>query len=273
MFARSETSLMKLSHLVFSGHYISDQNLLKILTKLPALTFFAFEETCLLDEKSRALTAHFFQGLISADVMPKLTRLELIFYAGTIPIDDLVLFLESRRPSLEDDKSSMRLLPLEQGRFGISSPQTCITLMDRLSGLCSGGLVVKLSTTIPVLDKYLWVALHGKFMVSCSPPIFLKKEPSYWDREPDDPQEEEEEDYLNVNYWGSAAMIVTDRVRSVYPCRLEFVRTTTTLGTQPCVVLADTKDRAAMFKEVGSEQLKAVQAARADTIPHWYWLE
>ncbi|KAF9072568.1 hypothetical protein BDP27DRAFT_397108 [Rhodocollybia butyracea] len=144
MLARSEMSLIKLSHLVLSGHFISDQNLLKILTKLPALTFFAFEETCLLNKNSCALTAHFFQGLLSADVVPILTQLELIFYDGTVPVDDLALFLESHRPSLEG-KSSTRLLPLERVRFGISSPQTCMALMDRLSELCSGGLVVKVS--------------------------------------------------------------------------------------------------------------------------------
>ncbi|KAF9065146.1 hypothetical protein BDP27DRAFT_1450361 [Rhodocollybia butyracea] len=99
---------------------------------------------------------------------------------------------------------------------------------------------------------------------------FLKKEPSYWERDPEDPQEEEEDD-VDIPCLDFAAMTVTDKVRSVYPCRLEYVETKR--GTRPCVVLADTKDRAAVFKEEGSEQLKAVQAAiGVNRIPHWYWL-
>ncbi|KAF9065143.1 hypothetical protein BDP27DRAFT_75259 [Rhodocollybia butyracea] len=99
---------------------------------------------------------------------------------------------------------------------------------------------------------------------------FLKKEPSYWKRDPEDPQEEEE-DYLNTLYWGTAANFVTDRVCSICTCRLEYVETK--FGTRPCVVLADTKDRAAVFKEDGSELLKIVQdAIGVDRIPHWYWL-
>ncbi|KAF9065142.1 hypothetical protein BDP27DRAFT_1450357 [Rhodocollybia butyracea] len=99
---------------------------------------------------------------------------------------------------------------------------------------------------------------------------FLKKEPSYWKRDPEDPQEEEEDDF-NIIYFDSAAMSVTDRVCSVCPCRLEYVETK--LGTRPCVVLADTKDRAAVFKEDGSEQLKIVQdVIGVNRTPHWYWL-
>ncbi|KAF9072567.1 hypothetical protein BDP27DRAFT_1320181 [Rhodocollybia butyracea] len=145
MLSRSETSFMKLSHLEFGGHYISDQNLLNILTKLLALEFFGFKETCLLDENSRALTAHFLQGVMSADMVPQITQLELIFYDGIVPVDELVSFLESRRPSLEGDESSMRSVPLKQIRIGISSPQTCAALTGRLSGLCSGGLIVEVS--------------------------------------------------------------------------------------------------------------------------------
>ncbi|KAF9072571.1 hypothetical protein BDP27DRAFT_397168 [Rhodocollybia butyracea] len=145
MFARCESSLMKLSHLELSGYYVSDQNLLKILAQLPTLAFLSFKEAFLLDAKPPALTAHLFQVITSTDVMPKLTQLELIFYSGTAPIDDLVLFIESRRLSLEGDESSMRLLPLKHVRVGISSPQTCEALMDRLSGLCSSGLLVEVS--------------------------------------------------------------------------------------------------------------------------------
>lgn len=100
---------------------------------------------------------------------------------------------------------------------------------------------------------------------------FLKKEPSYWERDPEDAQGDSEESSINLLYWGTAAIIVTERVCSAYPCRLEYVDTR--FGTRPCVVLADTKSRAAVFKAEHSEQLKSVQAALGtDRIPHWYWL-
>ncbi|KAF9072573.1 hypothetical protein BDP27DRAFT_397196 [Rhodocollybia butyracea] len=145
MFARSELSLIKLSHLELSGYHVWDHNLLKILARLPSLAFFAFKDAFLLDEKPHALTARFFQGIISADVMPKLTQLELISHSGAVPMDDLLSFIESRRPSLEGDDPSMRLLPLKQVRIGISSPEACASLMNRLSGLCSGGLLAEVS--------------------------------------------------------------------------------------------------------------------------------
>lgn len=108
---------------------------------------------------------------------------------------------------------------------------------------------------------------------------FLMKEPSYWDRDSDDEEESgqgedgegEEKNDFNAVYWDTAAMFVTERASSAYPCRLEYVDTKS--GTMPCVVLADTKSRAAVFKTEHSEQLKNVQAAiGTDRIPHWYWL-
>ena len=90
---------------------------------------------------------------------------------------------------------------------------------------------------------------------------FLRKEPSYWERDPE----------VDVIYWGTAAMFVTERACLAYPCRLEYVETKR--GTRPCVVLADTKPRAAVFQVERSEQLKSIQVAiGTDRIPHWYWL-
>lgn len=99
---------------------------------------------------------------------------------------------------------------------------------------------------------------------------FLKKEPSYTNRDPGDPQDEADED-LDVDYWQTAAHFVANRASSACPCRLAYVETK--CGTRPCVVLADTKHLADEFKKKGSESLKKVQDVIGTTkAPHWYWL-
>ncbi|KAE9401317.1 hypothetical protein BT96DRAFT_1018266 [Gymnopus androsaceus JB14] len=140
MLDRSQSSLTKLTHLHFERCRFSDGDLLRILEKIPALTGFIFEE------KEESLTGHFFQSLMGPSLkennlmlmVPSLMRVVLKFHSRSIPFDELLSFIESRR---QNDQLPNRVLRTAVITIPKASSQVLEALEDRLSKLRSDGVV------------------------------------------------------------------------------------------------------------------------------------
>ncbi|KIK58123.1 hypothetical protein GYMLUDRAFT_75160 [Collybiopsis luxurians FD-317 M1] len=160
MIGHPEVSMTKLTHLKLEGYAMSDDNFLRVLEKLSALTSLTFKEAD--GDGDEPLTARFFRSLVDRDclgltktrdgrsdaLVPQLTHIKLRMRSKSLPWNELHSFLESRQDSKRIHPYSIVSLlkaTIYIPKFGLD--QISDDSKSRFVKLRSGGLDVRIITS------------------------------------------------------------------------------------------------------------------------------